>query len=70
MESPKLTSLVAKVTVTAIALLALLLHLASERTKLDTSGVVLVFIALLPWLASVISRADLPPAIFGDALKK
>ena len=60
MESPKLTSLVAKFTITAIALLALLLHLASERTKLDTAGVVLVFIALLPWLASVISRAELP----------
>lgn len=60
MESRKLTSLVAKFTVTAVALLALLLHLLSERTKLDTAGLVLLFLALLPWLASVISRAELP----------
>jgi hypothetical protein len=37
-----------------------LLHLVSDKTKLDTAGLVLVFIALLPWLASVISRAELP----------
>ena len=60
MEVPKLTSLVAKFTVTAIVLLALLLHLLSEKTKLDTTGLVLVFIALLPFLASFISRAELP----------
>jgi hypothetical protein len=60
MESPKLTSFVAKFTVTVVAFLALLLHLASDKTKLDTAGLVLVFIALLPWLASVISRAELP----------
>jgi hypothetical protein len=60
MESPKHTSLVAKLTITAVAFLALLLHLVSDRTKLDTAGLILVFIALLPWLASVISRVELP----------
>src|SRR5215831_7133051 len=60
MESANLTRLGAKFAVTAIALLALLLHMVSDRTKLDTAGLVLVFIALLPWLASVISRAELP----------
>jgi hypothetical protein len=60
MESPKLTSLVAKFTVTVVAILMLVLHLFSDRTKLDTPGLVLVFIALLPWLASIISRAELP----------
>src|SRR5229473_1568572 len=60
MESPKLTGLVAKFTVTVVALLVLVLHLFSDRTKLDTAGLVLVFIALLPWMASTISRAELP----------
>jgi hypothetical protein len=56
MESPKV---VAKFIVTAVPLLVLVLHL-SGRTKLDGPSVVLVFIALLPWLASIISRAELP----------
>lgn len=60
MESFKLTGLIAKFTVTAIALLALILHMSSQSTRLDTPALVLVFIALLPWLAAVISRAELP----------
>jgi len=60
MESSSLTRLGAKFAVTAIALVVLLLHMVSDRTKLDTAGLVLVCIALLPWLASVISRAELP----------
>ena len=60
MESRQRTSPVAKFTVTVVALLALLLHLLFERTKLDTTGLLLLFIALLPWLASIISRAELP----------
>ena len=60
MESPKLTSLVARFTVTAVAIVVLVLHLFWNRAKLDNQGVVLVVIALLPWLASIISRAELP----------
>jgi hypothetical protein len=52
--------LVAKAAVSGVALLALFLHLLSERTRLDTTGLVLLFLALLPWLAAVISRAELP----------
>jgi hypothetical protein len=44
----------------AVALLALLFHLLFERAKLDTVGLVLLFLALVPWLASLISRAELP----------
>jgi hypothetical protein len=60
MESLKSSTLVAKAAVTGVALLALVLHLLSEKTHLDTTGLVLVFLALLPWLAAVISRAELP----------
>ena len=60
MEKPRLSGPVTKFAVTGVALAALLLHLASERTKLDTVGFALLFIALVPWLASIISRAELP----------
>jgi hypothetical protein len=60
MESLKSSTLAAKAAVSGVAFLALALHLLSERTRLDTTGLVLVFLALLPWLASVISRAELP----------
>jgi len=60
MESLKSSTLVAKAVVTGVALLALFLHLLSDKTRLDTPGLVLVFLALVPWLASVISRAELP----------
>jgi hypothetical protein len=60
MESLKSSTLVAKIAVSLVALLGLLLHLLSERTRLDTTGLVLIFLALLPWLATVISRAELP----------
>jgi hypothetical protein len=60
MESLKSSTLVAKAAVSGVALLALLLHLLSLRTRLDTTGLVLLFLALLPWLASIISRAELP----------
>ena len=59
-KSLKSSTLAAKVAVTGVALLALVLHLLSEKTRLDTAGLVLVFLALLPWLASVITRAELP----------
>jgi hypothetical protein len=60
MEKLKSSTLIAKAAVTAVALLALLLHMLSEKSRLDTTGLVLLFLALLPWLASVISRAELP----------
>jgi hypothetical protein len=60
MESLKSSTLVAKLAVTGVALLALVLHLVWEKTRLDTTGLVLVLLALLPWLASVLSRAELP----------
>jgi hypothetical protein len=60
MESLKSSTLVAKAAITAVALLALFLHMFSEKARLDTTGLVLLFLALLPWLASVISRAELP----------
>ena len=60
MESLKSSTLIAKATVTGVALLALFFHLVSEKTRLDNAGLVLVFLSLLPWLASVISRAELP----------
>jgi hypothetical protein len=60
MESLKYSTVVAKAAVTGVALLALLLHMISEKTRLDTTGLVILFLALLPWLASVLSRAELP----------
>jgi hypothetical protein len=60
MESLKSSTFVAKVLLTTVTLLALALHLLWEKTRLDTTGLVLLFLALLPWMASVISRAELP----------
>jgi hypothetical protein len=60
MESLKSSTLIAKAAVTGVALLALFLHLLSEKTHLDTTGLVLLFLAVLPWLATVIARAELP----------
>jgi hypothetical protein len=59
MESLRSSPLIAKTIVTAIALVALSVHVFSSH-HFDTSGLELVFLALLPWLASVISRAELP----------
>jgi multisubunit Na+/H+ antiporter MnhG subunit len=60
MEPAKWSALAARLAVTGVALLALVLHLSFERTKLDTTGLVLIFLALVPWLATIISRAELP----------
>ncbi len=60
MNPAKRSALAAKIAVTAVALLALVLHLSFERTRLDTTAMVLLFLALVPWLATVISRAELP----------
>ena len=57
MGPAKWTALATKVVVTVVALLALVLHLSFERTRLDTTGLVLIFLAMLPWLATIISRA-------------
>jgi len=60
MELGKSAALAGKITVTGVALLALTLHMASQKTRFDNAALVLLFIALLPWLAAVISRAELP----------
>jgi hypothetical protein len=60
MDSHKLSALVPKMIVTGVALLALFVHLVTEKTRLDATGLTLLILALLPWLASVISRAELP----------
>ncbi|AWM35679.1 hypothetical protein GobsT_66380 [Gemmata obscuriglobus] len=53
-------TLTAKLAVSAVAGTAFLVHMASERTRLDTTGLALIGLAILPWLASVLTRAELP----------
>ena len=59
MNYKQLTPIIGKSVVSAIAIIALLLHLFTESSRFDTAALVLVFLAVLPWLASVISRAEL-----------
>jgi len=59
MDPLKSSALVGKIAVTGVALVALSLHL-SEKAPLDTPGLILVFIAVLPWLGSILSRAEMP----------
>lgn len=53
-------ALTAKLIVSAVAGIALLAHLVSDRTRLDTTALTLIGLAVLPWLASVLTRAELP----------
>jgi hypothetical protein len=48
-----------KLFVTAIAIAALGMHL-SGRAKLDTTALALIGMAILPWLTSILTRAELP----------
>jgi len=47
--------------ITVLAMLTLLLHLNTDnQIEFDTSALILLFIALLPWLALFVDNASLP----------
>jgi len=60
MTSPTFAILAARILITVVAILVLLLKLFVAPALFDSVGLGLVVLALLPWLATVVSSAEFP----------